>query len=184
MTKMGTSRLVQSHSFDDFHALHTPSSLFPDSLQHQPVLSNLGILPRSRNDYFVVRKRSLRQVVERLAAVGFDFGVVLILMQDEEVDSISSDDSIDNFISRLARLAHNRARNRRPFLAEHEDCCATSGPTSAEVSQGRDSSQKQKYTHSKEHLKSSLISYGAACMRLMVSAGLSAAQALGVNGAS
>jgi hypothetical protein len=44
------------------------------------------------------------------------------------------------------------------FLAEHEDCCAAGGPTSAQISQGWDSSQKQQYNQSKEHLKSSLIS--------------------------
>jgi hypothetical protein len=79
-------------------------------------------------------------------------------MQDEEVDSISSDHSIDNLISRLARLAHNRACNRMSFLAEQEDCCAAGGPTSAQISQGRNSNQKQQYNRSKEHLKSSLIS--------------------------
>src|SRR5205823_4343963 len=41
---------------------------------------------------------------------------------------------------------------------------ATGGPTSVEISQGRDSSQKQHHTHSKDHLKSSLISNSIARM--------------------
>jgi hypothetical protein len=94
--------------------------------------------------------------MERLALVGLHLGVVLVLMQDEEVNSISSDDSIDNLIGGLAWLADDRARNCIPVLAQHEYFRATGGPLSAEVSQGRDSSQKQQYTHSKDHLKSVL----------------------------
>jgi hypothetical protein len=94
--------------------------------------------------------------MEGLAFVGFHLGIVLVLMQDEEVNSISPDDSIDNLISGLAWLAHNRASNGIPVLAQHEDIRAPVGPATAEVGQGRDSSQKQQYTHSKDHLKSVL----------------------------
>jgi len=127
--------------------------LLRDSLQYQVVFTNLGVFARSGNDNLVFCKRSLRQIMERFTLVGLYFGIVLIFMQDEEVDSISANDSVDDLISRLARLAHDCAGNCVPVLAQHEDVFATVRPLSAEVGQGWDSSQKQHYTSSKNHLK-------------------------------
>src|SRR5689334_5210615 len=112
-----TATSMEPHSFDDFDTPHTSSSLFLDPLQYQTIFANLGILPRSGNNNLVVCKRSLRQVMERFSLVGLHFGIVLIFMQDEEVDSISSDDSVDDLIGRLAWLADNRTRNRISVLA-------------------------------------------------------------------
>jgi hypothetical protein len=127
--------------------------LLRDSLQYQVVFTNLGVFPRSGNINFVLCKRPLRQIMERFTLVGLYFGIVLIFMQDEETNSISANHAVDDLISRLTGLAHDRASDCVPVLAQHKDVFATVRPLSAEVGQGWDSSQKQHYTRSKNHLK-------------------------------
>ena len=51
------------------------------------------------------------------------------------MDSISSDNAVDDFINRLARFAYDRACNRVAVLAQNKDFRAARGPASAEVSQ-------------------------------------------------
>jgi len=41
----------------------------------------------------------LREVMKRVSLVGLHFGIVLIFMQDEEVDSISSDNAVDSLLA-------------------------------------------------------------------------------------
>ena len=55
--------------------------------------------------------------MKRLSLVGLHFGIVLIFMQDEEVDSISANDSVDDLLNKLAKFAYDRARNRVAVLA-------------------------------------------------------------------
>ena len=55
--------------------------------------------------------------MERLAVVGLHFGIVLIFMKDEEVDSISANDSVNDLISGITWFTYNLAGNRIPVLA-------------------------------------------------------------------
>jgi len=41
----------------------------------------------------------LREVMKQVSLVGLHFGIVLIFMQDEEVDSISSDNAVDSLLA-------------------------------------------------------------------------------------
>ena len=47
------------------------------------------------------------------------------------MDSISSDNAVDDLINRLARFAYDRACNRVAVLAQNKDFRAARGPASA-----------------------------------------------------